>query len=535
MFFYLVACVLGTVPEASSLYIPPKYHMKGRFDVVYGTLSEPLEIKTDKDTHRQVVTFYDGLTSDYINNHSMGHVYTQKDNLACMYAQFKAFKPPLTEIFPDLDMFTFIEELEEDGMTLYHYQYVTEGSGNITSDDASFSSIKRDQEDFYCLPLSTIDDKLFCSPRRWEMHGYNSWSGSHYDYYIIHYDFFDIEPSFTETDFAIPEVCNEEENAMENQTPILRLREVLAAFSRSNRDDTDLDNIRLDETHTFTVSRNKMRQPIESFMRIRGGYNLSGRKAREDDDPYYYEDIPEHTDEWYYNETLGEKVFFPKELDWRVRGIITPIKDQASCGSCWAFSTAGTIEGRLNIRRMRENSSQPLVRVSEQAIISCIWGLVQGCNGGLSYEATEALLKEYGGQIIPESDMRYLGVESLCDEKKFTSKYGRVNGIAKVKPLDIGALKYALLDGPVSVAVAVPESFVWYSGGVYNDPACKNSEEDLAHAVICVGWGTDMLYGDYWIIRNSWSNAWGVDGYMYLTMKDNICGVLTDADYAIIQ
>lgn len=174
--------------------------------------------------------------------------------------------------------------------------------------------------------------------------------------------------------------------------------------------------------------------------------------------------------------------------------------------------------------------------MSEQSIISCVWNEDNnGCNGGLTYEALTAYINEFSGRIAYEMDSPYLGVESLCNESIFTSDHGRIRGVAHVKEYDIGAMKYALLSGPVSIAVAVTETFSWYSGGVFNDPACASGVDDLAHAVLLVGWGTDEVAGDYWIVRNSWSNAWGIDGYMYLSMKNNICGVLTCADYVMVE
>lgn len=87
-------------------------------------------------------------------------------------------------------------------------------------------------------------------------------------------------------------------------------------------------------------------------------------------------------------------------------------------------------------------------------------------------------------------------------------------------------LKYALLSGPVSVSIAVAPSMVFYAGGVYNDPACTNNREDLIHAVVVTGYGFDDVFGEYWIVRNSWSNAWGVDGYINIAF--GYCGILLD-------
>lgn len=91
----------------------------------------------------------------------------------------------------------------------------------------------------------------------------------------------------------------------------------------------------------------------------------------------------------------------------------------------------------------------------------------------------------------------------------------------------IDLLKEALLAGPVAVSIAVPKSLAYYSGGVYNDPACGYGEKaELVHSVVAVGWGNDTELGPYWIIRNSWSSAWGQDGYVYISMNNDLCGVL---------
>lgn len=526
-------------PPGKDLHIPQKYSMKGHFDVVFGSVSQPLEVKTDAATHRQVISFYDGLHSTLVRDTFYAYVYTRKTERSCMSYNAPAFlRPSLTNMLPVLEDFTFVEEVIENGMTLYHYAYeqVLRPSEDY---NGTFTYARTDHQDFYCLPLNSVDGKLYCQPRRWEMHGYNQWTGSHFDFYVLSYDAFDIDPLFTDADFATPESCNEKSSATEF-CPRSLLEEILTNYHEPRSSDDQEENIRLDPSHTFTVSRTRMSETdFKLFMRARTGLVRKTveqeRIARETQ--YFYEDIPEHSDTWYYSEENQKRVQFPRQLDWRVRGVITPVKDQAACGSCWSFGAAGTIEGRLNaLRWNRGERNAPLLRVSEQSIISCVWNEQNnGCNGGLTYEALTEYINEFSGRIAYEVDSPYLAVESLCNESIFTSDYGRIRGVAHVKEYDIGAMKYALLSGPVSIAVAVTETFSWYSGGVFNDPACGNGIDDLGHAVLLVGWGTDEVAGDYWIVRNSWSNAWGIDGYMYLSMKNNVCGVLTCADYVMIE
>lgn len=88
------------------------------------------------------------------------------------------------------------------------------------------------------------------------------------------------------------------------------------------------------------------------------------------------------------------------------------------------------------------------------------------------------------------------------------------------------------MEGPVAVSIAVSKSMRFYSGGVFNDADCGfGLEAKLTHAVVAIGWGTDTEFGDYWIIKNSWSNAWGQDGYIFISMDKDLCGVTTKATW----
>lgn len=75
----------------------------------------------------------------------------------------------------------------------------------------------------------------------------------------------------------------------------------------------------------------------------------------------------------------------------------------------------------------------------------------------------------------------------------------------------------------------------FYTGGVYYDPACKNGVDDLDHSVSAVGYGTDPVGGDYWIVKNSWSTYWGDEGFIRMSRKDNNCGVATAATYVVLE
>lgn len=135
-----------------------------------------------------------------------------------------------------------------------------------------------------------------------------------------------------------------------------------------------------------------------------------------------------------YKATYGTPL--PNELDLRLKGIVTPVKDQAVCGSCWTFGTAGTLEGRINYRN--KLNGKPLVRVSEQQILSCTWDVEEsnnlGCDGGDQQLAIQMIAKRMGGKVPLESKAPYLGMEGLCEESAWTDIYGIVNGSVLIDP-----------------------------------------------------------------------------------------------------
>jgi len=219
----------------------------------------------------------------------------------------------------------------------------------------------------------------------------------------------------------------------------------------------------------------------------------------------------------------------PAEMNWRLRGAVTPVKDQAVCGSCWSFGTTGTIEGAVFMK------TGQLVRLSQQNLMDCSWGFGNnGCDGGEEWRAYEWIMK-HGGIGTELSYGQYLGVDSFCHFEKAVIG-AQLSGYVNVTSGSIDALKEAIATkGPIAVGIDASHlSFVFYANGVYYEPDCGNKPEDLDHAVLAVGYG--QLDGkDYWLIKNSWSTHWGNDGYVLMSQKGNNCGVATDATYVELK
>ncbi|KFU93794.1 Digestive cysteine proteinase 2, partial [Chaetura pelagica] len=209
-------------------------------------------------------------------------------------------------------------------------------------------------------------------------------------------------------------------------------------------------------------------------------------------------------------------------------GAVPPVKDQAVCGSCWSFATTGAMEGALFLK------TGVLTPLSQQVLIDCSWGFGNfACDGGEEWRAYE-WIKKHGGIASTESYGSYKGQNGLCHYNQ-SEMLAKITGYVNVTSGNITAVKAAIYKhGPVAVSIdASHRTFSFYSNGIYYEPKCANTPGMLDHAVLAVGYG--VLQGEtYWLIKNSWSTYWGNDGYILMAMKDNNCGVATEATYPIL-
>lgn len=220
------------------------------------------------------------------------------------------------------------------------------------------------------------------------------------------------------------------------------------------------------------------------------------------------------------------------EIDWRELGAVTEVKNQGQCGSCWSFSTTGSLEAA------HFRATDKLVSLSEQQLVDCSSRYNnQGCNGGLMDNAFQ-YIKDNGG-LDTEQSYPYHAVAEKCHYKK-KAIGSTCSGFIDVAEGDEEALKQAVATaGPVSVAIDVTEEhFMLYKDGVFVDETCKNSPDSLDHGVLVVGYGKGKVSGseDYWIVKNSWGPMWGEQGYIRMARnKKNMCGISTSASYPIVK
>ncbi|XP_038992467.1 cysteine protease XCP1-like [Hibiscus syriacus] len=219
----------------------------------------------------------------------------------------------------------------------------------------------------------------------------------------------------------------------------------------------------------------------------------------------------------------GDVVELPKNVDWRQKGAVTPVKNQGSCGSCWAFSTVVAVEG------VNQIVTGNLTSLSEQELIDCDTSFNNGCNGGLMDNAFQFIVAN--GGLHKEQDYPYLMEEGTCEEEKDEMETVTISGYHDVPQNDEQSLLKALSRQPLSVAIeASGRDFQFYSGGVFNGP-CGT---ELDHGVAAVGYGTSKGT-DYLIVKNSWGPKWGEKGFIRMKRNtgkpEGICGINKMASY----
>jgi C1A family cysteine protease len=206
------------------------------------------------------------------------------------------------------------------------------------------------------------------------------------------------------------------------------------------------------------------------------------------------------------------------EVDWTAKeGIVTPVKDQGQCGSCWAFSTTGSVESANALKNGK------LVSVSEQQLVDCSSSTGnQGCNGGLMDDAFKWIIQNKG--IAAESDYPYKAKDQTCT--KGLAAALTISSYTDVKAKNEDELKVAVTSQPVSVAVDA-RKWQLYQSGVFNNCGLLIQ---LDHGVLAVGYSDA---GGYWKIKNSWGTSWGEKGFIRLKSTVNECGLANEPSYPV--
>jgi len=205
----------------------------------------------------------------------------------------------------------------------------------------------------------------------------------------------------------------------------------------------------------------------------------------------------------------------PASVDWRPKGVVTPIKNQGQCGSCWTFSTTGVLEGFYALNHGK------LLSFSEQQIVDCATSAGYGCEGGWPYLAVTYAAQE-GLEL--ESEYPYTAQDGTCQYQASDATHTNA-GYTFVGTNSVDDLMAAIVTMPVSVLIEADEDvFQFYTSGIIST-GCGAS---LDHAVLAVGYDSTAF-----IVKNSWGTSWGDQGFVYISTDGSanagagVCGILS--------
>ncbi|XP_065221427.1 cathepsin L-like proteinase [Planococcus citri] len=211
----------------------------------------------------------------------------------------------------------------------------------------------------------------------------------------------------------------------------------------------------------------------------------------------------------------------PAGRNWVQEGKVTRIKNQGSCGSCWAFTSAAAIESHVAIRNSR------LVDLSPQNLVDCVREC-HGCNGGHQKYAFDYIRRNRG--IAKEASYPYRGQQGYCRYNSYF-RGATIQGYRSVEANENVIKQVVGTIGPVAATLDA-RMLHQYRSGVLQRSECQNQRGTATHAIVIVGYGRQSGM-DYWLVKNSWGTSWGMNGYFLIARNVNMCGIANDIDFPI--
>lgn len=539
----VLALLLGAALAAPSF--PKEYTAVMTMKLPYIDMTMNLKVHdgTVGSSRRQVVEYYDGLQVD-VHDGATGdykYAFTTVSNGAskrrCLHneephALRAGDDASFASFLPDLSTYEYAGDALVGGILCQKYVASEKHGSAGTMDDA----------------LAFYWDEVLKKPVRWHMHSRNKIFSSHTDEYIVDYISFD---EIVDTNkLAMPMECKDAAkkdvtltyrglfrsfHARAAPGPADTFDAFLAKHGRSYPLGAEYEarkkiftaNVemiaRLNEQHkgktTFKANQ-FLDMTAKEVLRYKGGKSTAKRS------PAVEAFVGKHAQ-------TGKNL--PKNFDWRTAkpGVVSRIKDQGVCGSCWTFSLISSLES------IQAKQTGNLIDMPEQFVLDCGWtDTSNACDGGLSDDGAYNIVHKFGG-FVPRSRSygSYLSVDGYCKDTRRMETGVKITGWKDVKERDEQAVMDALVsEGVLSIGITVPAEMVYYDTGVLDVASCEDHREEMIdHAVNLVGYGTTEDGVDYWTVRNSWSEYWGDQGYIRVRRGARDCAVSSQVGYPTIE
>ncbi|XP_068681166.1 uncharacterized protein [Montipora foliosa] len=522
---------------------PSNYHATGRLFLPHSDIVEPFEIWFTKDFNRSRIDYYYGTDKTY-QRADLGKygvtfkvvpMHTEKDGnyIGCWNLEGHKGWPIIPQpIVPNMSYFKYAGEEVYMGTpaSRWEYRYMVYGLLNA-----------------HTLLVSKLDP---IRPVRYEMKGYDSLMASYYDKYVLEYiSFEEWKPDLEKFELPKDQWCYNWSHSLDSHFISNPMGEFMShgediveeMYSMYKRHHGKIYSSKHEHVKRKHIFRHNMRY-IRSINRQNLNYKLApnhlvdltdeeydGHADLSDDNSTNHEGgvhLEEQHEAYSNMSTVLKTIDVPDELDWRDYGAVTAVRGQGICGSCYALGAVGAVEGAYFMKTGR------LLELSAQQIIDCSWGSGNhGCRGGWYNKALSWIY--LNGVAEAKNYGPYLAQEGTCETLRIKERI-KIDAFAFVPKYNNSALKRAIAKyGPACVSINQrPLSLKFYSWGVYDNPECDNSS--TRHTVLVVGYGKEKGV-PYWLIKNSWSTSWGVDGYIKLAWRDNICGVTKNPVVALFK
>eukprot|EP00405_Crypthecodinium_cohnii_P017443 CAMPEP_0206454528 /NCGR_PEP_ID=MMETSP0324_2-20121206/21191_1 /ASSEMBLY_ACC=CAM_ASM_000836 /TAXON_ID=2866 /ORGANISM="Crypthecodinium cohnii, Strain Seligo" /LENGTH=565 /DNA_ID=CAMNT_0053925019 /DNA_START=49 /DNA_END=1746 /DNA_ORIENTATION=+ len=549
-----VSAVAASVAEVAADVpgMPQEYTAVLQFKMPYIPLEMPIRVLTSST--QQKVEYYNGLEQDWSDETGSYKYSYNNSQRVCVYSPASAGPTSLMsglasswsamQFFPNLTQYNRSgEELVGGIMCDKYVLSATHGKTGTMDDHISF----------YWDPVLNM-------PVRWHIHARHPTFGSHTDEYIFDVMSLQAGPP-ADSAFLKPEMCKKPQEGKISlpMKHFLHAAHGLAKLDLSSSTDLAFETYlkqhgrnyvgaELNARRTIFESNVKMIRDLnnkhggqtqfkgnkfldmtkEEVMSFRGGKSgRSSRRERRSEEDLKLVSTFEH-----------EGLLEVKDFDWRVArpGVVSPVKDQAMCGSCWTYGLTEPIESIQAIQTGK------LTQLPEQFVLDCTWAQSNdslstnaGCDGGNSDTGAFEIIRKYGG-VVPtaESYGSYLSVNGFCKDIKSMDVGAKIVGWTDIKDKDEQGLLAALLkNGPISVGIQVPDEMLFYDSGVLQVDSCKQNEDQIDHAVTLTGFGEENGV-PYYTIRNSWSTYWGDNGYIKIARGVNDCCVSCQAGFPTV-